>query len=38
MEIEYEATFINVDKDEMHQRLKDAGAILVRPEYLQNCF
>lgn len=35
MNIEYEATFLNVDKDEMRKRLKDAGATLVRPEYLQ---
>lgn len=35
MKIEYEATFINVDKDEIRQRLVAAGAKLVRPEFLQ---
>ena len=35
MNIEYEATFLNVDKDEVRGRLKKAGAQLVRPEYLQ---
>src|SRR5574344_1607803 len=35
MQIEYEATFINVDKDEVRQRLTMAGAKLVRPEFLQ---
>lgn len=35
MQIEYEATFINVDKDEVRQRLTAAGAVLVRPEFLQ---
>lgn len=35
MQIEYEATFENVDKDEMRKRLEKAGAKLVRPEFLQ---
>ena len=35
MNIEYEATFINIDKDEIRQRLKKAGAKLIRPEFLQ---
>ena len=35
MDIEYEATFPNIDKDEIRQRLKNAGAVLLRPEYLQ---
>ncbi len=35
MNIEYEATFLNVDKDMMRKRLKDADAIFVRQEYLQ---
>lgn len=35
MNIEYEATFPNVDKDDVRKRLKAAGAILVRPEYVQ---
>jgi adenylate cyclase, class 2 len=33
MHIEYEATFENVDKDEIRSRLKKAGAKLVRPEF-----
>jgi adenylate cyclase class 2 len=32
--IEYEATFANVNKDDIRQRLKEAGAILVKPENL----
>lgn len=35
MEVEYEATFENVDKDEIRGRLRAAGATLVRPEYTQ---
>ena len=35
MQIEYEATFTNIDKDDIRLRLKKAGATLVRPEYLQ---
>jgi adenylate cyclase class 2 len=35
MQIEYEATFENIDKNEMRERLKKAGAKLVRPEFLQ---
>lgn len=35
MDIEYEAKFLDVDKDAIRKRLKDAGAELVRPEYLQ---
>lgn len=35
MQIEYEATFIPVDKDEVRDRLKAARAELVRPEFLQ---
>src|SRR5258706_12923228 len=35
MEIEYEATFSNIDKTEVRTRLKAAGAVLVRPEFLQ---
>ena len=35
MQIEYEATFMNINKDEMRERLKKTGATLVRPEYLQ---
>lgn len=35
MNIEYEATFLNIEKDDMRKRLKAAGAVLVRPEYIQ---
>ncbi|MBT4153723.1 MAG: CYTH domain-containing protein [Candidatus Magasanikbacteria bacterium] len=35
MQIEFEATFLGVDKDECRTRLKDAGATLVHPEYMQ---
>lgn len=35
MQIEYEATFINIDKDEIRARLKTVGATLVKPEFLQ---
>lgn len=35
MQVEYEATFIDIDKDEMRERLKKAGAQLIRPEFLQ---
>jgi adenylate cyclase class 2 len=35
MQIEYEATFIPVDKDEVRAQLKSAGAKLVRSEFLQ---
>ena len=35
MNVEYEATFANINKDEVRERLQKAGATLVRPEYLQ---
>jgi len=35
MEIEYEATFYPIDKDEIRNRLKKAGAKLIKPEFLQ---
>jgi len=35
MNIEYEATFLDVNKDDVRARLKKAGAQLVRPECLQ---
>lgn len=35
MNTEYEATFCDVNKDDVRKRLKAAGATLVRPEYLQ---
>jgi adenylate cyclase, class 2 len=38
MGIEYEATFLNIDKDKIRNKLKDVGAELVRPEFLQKRF
>lgn len=38
MNIEYEATFIDVDKDEIRERLKKAGANLVYPEFMMKRF
>jgi adenylate cyclase class 2 len=38
MEIEYEAKFLNVRKDDLRGRLKEIGAILKRPEFLQKRF
>lgn len=35
MQIEYEATFININKDEVRARLRAVGAELVYPEILQ---
>ncbi len=35
MQIEYEATFINIDKDDIRQKLEKAGAQLIKPEFLQ---
>lgn len=35
MQIEYEATYANIDKNEIRDRLKKAGADLVKPEVLQ---
>lgn len=35
MQIEYEATFANVDKDEIRERLKSVGAKLIKPEFMQ---
>lgn len=34
MEIEYEATFANIDKDDIRARLKKAGAKMIYPEFL----
>jgi len=36
MQVEYEATFANIDKDEVREKLKSIGAQLVRPEFMQN--
>lgn len=38
MKIEYEAKFLNIDKDEIRKKLKDAGAELIKPEFLQKRF
>ena len=35
MDIEYEATFTNIDKTNIRQRLSAAGATLQKPEFLQ---
>ena|SRR3989344_848812 len=35
MDIEYEATFPNIDKDDIRKRLKKSGATLIKPEFLQ---
>jgi len=35
MEVEYEATFININKDEVRDKLENVGAKLVKPEFLQ---
>ena len=35
MEIEYEATYLNIDKDKVRAQLKQAGAKLIRQEFLQ---
>lgn len=35
MKIEYEATFIDINKDDIRERLEKAGAVLRRPEFLQ---
>jgi adenylate cyclase class 2 len=35
MEIEYEATFTNIDKDEIRRRLASSSAKLIKPEFMQ---
>jgi adenylate cyclase class 2 len=35
MDIEYEAKFLNIDKNDVRRRLTEVGAKLLRPEYLQ---
>lgn len=35
MNIEYEATFLNIDKDVIRKKLKETGAKLIKPEFLQ---
>jgi len=38
MNIEYEATFLDINKEEIRKKLKDIGAKLIRPEFLQKRF
>ncbi len=40
MNIEYEATYPNISKDDVRKRLKEAGATIIKPEFLQKriCF
>src|SRR4030042_2701702 len=38
MDIEYEATFLNINKDEIREKLKNVGAKLIKPEFLQKRF
>ncbi len=38
MATEYEATFLNIDKDEIRKRLEKVGAELIKPEFLQKRF
>ncbi len=35
MDIEFEATFKDINKDDIRSRLKQAGAVLLKPEFLQ---
>lgn len=35
MDIEYEATFTNIDRDEIRKKLSDLGASLIKKEFLQ---
>lgn len=35
MQVEFEATFVNVNKDEIRAKLKAVGANLLRPEFMQ---
>lgn len=35
MQVEYEATFEDVNKDEIRQKLSGIGAVLIRPEFMQ---
>jgi adenylate cyclase, class 2 len=38
MQIEYEATYLNINKDEVRQRLAKAGAKLIKPETFMRRF
>lgn len=35
MKIEYEATFLNIERDEVREKLSYRGAVLIREEFLQ---
>ena len=35
MQVEFEATFVNVNKDDIRDKLKAVGANLLRPEFMQ---
>lgn len=35
MQVEYEATFENVDKNDIREKLESIGAVLIRPEFMQ---
>ena len=35
MSIEYEATYLDVDKDNLRGKLREVGAVLVKPEFMQ---
>lgn len=35
MEIEYEATFLDIDKEDIRKKLKVIGAELIKPEFMQ---
>ena len=35
METEYEATFLNINKEEIRKKLKEISAVLAKPEFLQ---
>lgn len=38
MATEFEATFLNIDKEKLRTKLKEVGAILVHPEYKQKTY
>ena len=38
MAVEYEATFLDIDKNEIRGRLEKAGARIVKPEFMQKRF
>lgn len=38
MKIEYEAKFLNIDKDKIREKLREVGARRIKPEFLQKRF